>query len=60
MSLGTRIWIKPRFVLPSRETSAFLGFLCSRDIKAPISKQKIQEANSMAERFYQLPVINEP
>lgn len=60
MSLGMCIWIKPRFVLPSREASAFLCFLCFQDIKASISKQKIQEANWMAMRYYQLLVINEP
>lgn len=58
MSLGMCIWIKPHFVLPSREASAFLCFLCFQDIKAPISKQKIQEANWMAMRYYQLLVIN--
>lgn len=60
MSLGMCIWIKPRFVLPSREASAFLCFLCFQDIKAPVSKQKIQEANWMVMRYYQLLVINEP
>lgn len=60
MSLGMCIWIKPRFVLPSREASAFLCFLCFQDIKAPVSKQKIQEANWIAMRYYQLLVINEP
>lgn len=54
ISLGICTWIKPCFVLHSRESSAFLCFLCLQDMKAPISKKKIQEANWMAVRYYQL------